>query len=172
MLQIWCAKPRVSASSAKLQGVSLPKFFHLKIHSRGSHSEILVEIGTLLRMWKFRENSKQSNLHLGIGSTLSVKELETHSLQSWFSQQLRQGSAKKWVLHRRRPSLTVYATASWIEFYKMSILWSTIQTFPVLKINTKHHPSLSMSIWKNSEGLQPINIQEELWHHNLATWSQ
>ena len=40
-------KPVVSASAAKLHGVGLPKFFHLKVHSRGHYSENLVEICAL-----------------------------------------------------------------------------------------------------------------------------
>ena len=32
--QTWCAKPRVSASAAKVDHVGLPKFFCKKIHPR------------------------------------------------------------------------------------------------------------------------------------------
>ena len=81
------------------------------------------------------------------------------------------GVRKKWVLHRRRPSLTVYATANWIKFYKTSILHLLFEHFQFWKSTQSTTPHY-LSIWKNSEGLQPISGKEELWCHNLTTCSQ
>ena len=77
-----CEKLRVSASSTKLDDKTLPNFLSKEIHSLMIICENLEEFCFVLLVLKFKKVLKQSNLHLGFASTLSVIELETHSLQS------------------------------------------------------------------------------------------
>ena len=97
------------------------------------------------------ENTKRSNLHLGIALLLSVKELETHSLHSWFSSAAKARGVLESEYYIEKTQLTVYAMANWIKFYKISILQSTIQTFPVLKITQSTTPHYLWAFGKNQK---------------------
>ena len=149
----------------------LQKLTKIFVHENTSKTDSWWKFGVIwlalviMKIWRKSEVKPPPSWK---GINIELQGTRNPLSSTWFSQWLRLGECQNWLLHRRGPNTSLFTVISLGKFYRMSIQQSTIQTFPVLKINKKHHTSLFMSVWKNSERPQPISSEHVIWCHNLA----